>query len=192
MINYSIRRRKRQSKKLKEHQEQQIEIRRKKEEKEHQEQQIEIRRKKEEKEQQEQQKVETEKKKQRRENKKRQRRQKLEEKTIDNTITCISLCFLIPCFLILVLIEWYIFSNTSNDKINYLTIATLVFSVYSLLVYNAIEPIIRIMLKISTKNIHVSNYKEFIDYQMNGVKLMSLVVIMVGLILVVIIYLTFI
>ncbi|WP_210136545.1 hypothetical protein [Staphylococcus sp. GDK8D68P] len=142
------------------------------------------------KEKQEQQKVETGKKKQRRENKKRQRRQKLEEKTIDNTITCISLCFLIPCFLILVLIEWYIFSNTSNDKINYLTIATLVFSVYSLLVYNAIEPIIRIMLKVRTKNIHVSNYKEFIDYQMNGVKLSSLLVITVGLILLVIIYLS--
>ncbi|MEB5648527.1 hypothetical protein MXF31_02580 [Mammaliicoccus sciuri] len=176
MINYSIRRRKRQSKKLKEHQEQQIEIRRKKEEKE----------------KQEQQKVESEKKKQRREKKQQQRRQKLEEKIIDTKINCISFATLISCFLILVLIEWCIFSNTSNDKINYLTIATVVFSVYSLLVYNAIEPIIRIMLKISTKNIHVSNYKEFIDYQMNGVKLMSLVVIMVGLILVVIIYLTFI
>ncbi|MDL0112760.1 sodium/glutamate symporter [Mammaliicoccus sciuri] len=149
------------------------------------------RRKKEEKEKKEQQKTETEKEKERCENEERQQRQKLAEEIIDKKITCTSLCILIPCFLILAIIEWYIFSNTTNDKINHLTIATLVFSVYSLLVYNAIEPVIRIVLKHNTKNIHVSTYKEFIDYQMNSVKLISLFVIMIGLIIVVFIYLTF-
>lgn len=132
-----------------------------------------------------------EKEKQKLEDKEQQRIKKREEKLIDSKVTVVLLIFLILSFLILAFIEWGIFSDTSKDKIDYLTIATLVFSVYSMIVFNAIEPIIRIVLKYYTKNINVSNHREYIDYQINSVELSSLIVIIIGLIIVVFIYLIF-